>query len=62
MAAAPYRYADPRCYGRYEARLAAAYERRDVQRKWCSGCRQETNHAHGSRFPYCLVCLRTRED
>lgn len=53
-----YRYADPRVYAKYGQRLAAARERRDVVRLYCRGCRSETNHAHGSRYAYCLTCLR----
>jgi hypothetical protein len=55
---ANYRYADPRMYAKYEQRLAAARERRDVVRLYCRGCRFETNHAHGTRYAYCLTCLR----
>lgn len=52
------KYADPRCYNTYEERRKAALERRDLTRLYCRGCRMETGHAHGSRFAYCLRCLR----
>lgn len=57
-----YRYADPRLYSNYEQRLAAARERRDAVRKYCRGCWSETFHAHGSRYAYCLRCLRNHHE
>lgn len=65
MTTSVYRYADPRCYtgpADYERRLAAARERHDAVRKYCLGCRCETYHANGSRYAYCLRCLRNHHE